>query len=73
MKIDGEYLSHLRFADDIFIFIHHINYNKMLHEFADESKNQGVKMNNSKRKVMMKNGRRGERGMGDGGSTKHDL
>ena len=35
--------------------IHHITYNKMLHELADGSKNQGLKMNNSKTKVMVEN------------------
>ena len=28
LKIDGEYLSHLRFATDILILIHHMNYDK---------------------------------------------
>ena len=52
MKINGEYLSHLRIADDILIRAntpHELQ--QMLHEIADESDNQGVKMNKSK--VMM--------------------
>ena len=44
LKIDGEYLSHLRFADDI----------QLLQELADESENQGVKITNQRKtKVMM--------------------
>ena len=45
LKIDGEYLSHLRFADDILICAntpHELQ--RMLHESADESKNQGLKI-----------------------------
>ena len=53
--------------------MHHINYNKMLHELTDQSENQGVKMTKSKTKVMMNNGRRGEGEMGASDSTKHDL
>ena len=49
MKKDGEYLSHLRIADDILICA---NTPQMLQELADESDNQGVKMNKSKTKVM---------------------
>ena len=55
MKIDGEYRSHLRFADDILICAnapHELQ--QILHELADESDNQGLKMNKSKTKVMMK-------------------
>ena len=57
MKIDGEYLSHLRFADDILInklcanTLHELQ--QMLQELADESDNQGLKMNKSKTKVIM--------------------
>ena len=53
MKIDGEYLSHLRFADDIIICAntpHQLQ--QMLQEIADDSDNQGLKMNKSKTKVM---------------------
>ena len=46
MKIDGEYLSNLRFDDDIL---------QMLQELADQSENQGLKMNKSKTKVMVEN------------------
>ncbi|MEG7522580.1 MAG: reverse transcriptase domain-containing protein, partial [Chromatiales bacterium] len=54
LRIDGEYLSHLRLADDIFICAntpHELQ--QMLQELADESENQGLKVNNSKTKVMM--------------------
>ena len=54
LKIDGEYLSQLRFADDIFICAntpHELQ--QTLQELADESDNQGLKMNKSKIKVMM--------------------
>ena len=54
LKIDGEYLSHLRFADDILICTntpHELQ--QMLKEFAYESENQGLKMNKSKTKVMI--------------------
>ena len=55
LKIDGEYLSHLRFADDILICVntpHELQ--QMLQELADESYHQGLKMNKTKTKVMMK-------------------
>ena len=56
LKIDGEYLSHLRFADDILIcaIIQH-ELQQMLQELAAESENQGLKMNKSTTKVMMEN------------------
>ena len=56
LKIDGEYLSHLRFADDILICAntpHDIH--KMPQELADESEGQVLKMNTSKTKMMMEN------------------
>ncbi|MEG7521477.1 MAG: reverse transcriptase domain-containing protein, partial [Chromatiales bacterium] len=56
LRIDGEYLSHLRFANDILICAntpHELQ--QMLQELADESENQGLKINNSKTKVMMEN------------------
>ena len=56
LKIDGEYLSHLRFADDIFIYAntpHELQ--QMLQELADESENQGLKMEKSKTKEILKN------------------
>ena len=51
---NGEYLSHLRFVHDILICanIPH-ELQQMLQELADESDNQGLKMNKSKTKVMM--------------------
>ena len=55
LKIDGENLSHLRFADDILICAntpHELQ--QMLRELADESENQGFTMNTSKTKVMIK-------------------
>ena len=57
LKIDGEYLRHLRFADDILICANKPHeLQQMLHEFSDESDNQGLKMNNSKTMVMMETG-----------------
>ncbi len=50
-KIDGEYLSHLRFADHILICAntrHELQL--MIQEFADGSENHGLKMNKSKTK-----------------------
>ena len=51
LKIHVEYLSHLRFAEDVHVLIHQMNYK----ELADKSKNQGLKINKSKTNVMMKN------------------
>ena len=46
LKIDGEYLSHLRFADGILICANTPHELQLkLHELADESENQGLKMN----------------------------
>ncbi len=54
LKIDGEYLSHLRFADDILICTNTPHEpQQILQEIADESDNKGLKMNKSKTKVMM--------------------
>ena len=56
METDGEYLSHLRFPDDMLTCAntpHELQ--QMLHELADESENHGLKMNKSKTKVMMEN------------------
>ena len=57
LKIDGEYLSHLRFADDILICANTPrDVQQLLQELADESDNQGLKINMSKTKVMIENG-----------------
>ena len=54
VKINGEFLSHLRFADDIFLCketpqeLQH-----MLQELFDESRRMGLKMNITKTKVMV--------------------
>ena len=54
LKIDGEYLSHLRFADDVHIYARTPPaLQQMLQELADESDNQGLKMKKSKTKMMM--------------------
>ena len=54
LKIDDEYISHLRFANDILICVNTSHeLQQMLHELADESDNQGLKMNKSKTNVMM--------------------
>ena len=56
LKIDGEYLSHLSFADDILICAntpHELQ--QLLEELPDESEHQVLQMNKSKTKVMMKN------------------
>lgn len=56
IKINGEYLSHLRFADDIFLCSGNTQeLQQMLQELADESKMRGLKMNLSKTKVMTEN------------------
>ena len=56
LKIEGEYLSHLRFADYIFIIANTPQeLQQMLLELADESENHGLKMNKSKIKVVMEN------------------
>ena len=47
LNIDGEYLSHLRFVDDILIFANTPHdLQQMLQELADENENQGMKINN---------------------------
>ena len=54
VKIDGECLTNLRFADDIFLCtekpqeLQHI-----LQELSDESRRMGLKMNIAKTKVMV--------------------
>ena len=56
MQIDGEYLSHLRLADDISICanIPH-ELQQILQELPDEREIQGLKMNMSKKKATMEN------------------
>ena len=54
--IDGEYVSHLRFTDNILICIntpHELQ--QMLQELGDESENLNLKKNKSKTKVIRKN------------------
>ena len=54
LKTNGEYLSHLRFADDILVCANAPReLQQMLQELADERENQGLKMNKSKTKVIM--------------------
>ena len=52
MKIDGEFLSNLRFADDIFLCTEiPQELQQMLQELSDESRQMGLKMNIAKTKV----------------------
>ena len=54
MKIDGEFLSNLRFADDIFLCTETPQeLQQMLQEISDESRRMGIKMNIAKTKVMV--------------------
>ena len=51
--IDGEYLSHLRFADDIIIFTRNIaELHEMLQELNQASLEVGLSMNFKKTKIM---------------------
>lgn len=53
IKIDSEYRSHLRFADDIIIFANDIEeLQEMLHEFNQASLKVGPNMNLQKTNVM---------------------
>ena len=53
INIDGERLSHLRFADDIIITASNAEeLEKMMKELAEESRKCGLRMNTSKTKVM---------------------
>ena len=53
IKIDGEYLSHLRFADDIIIFAStKEELQQMLTELNEASKSVGLHMNFRKTKIM---------------------
>ena len=54
VKIDGEYISNLRFADDIFLCTDTPQeLQQMLQELSDESRRMGLKMNIAKTKVMV--------------------
>ena len=54
VKIDGEFLSNLRFADDIFLCTETPQeLQQMLQELSDESRQLGLKMNITKTKVMV--------------------
>ena len=54
VKIDGEFLSNLRFADDIFLCTETPQeLQQMLQELSDESRQMGLKMNITKTKVMV--------------------
>ena len=56
LRIDGEYLSHLRFADDIVLITEDPrNLQKMLEELNIKSKDIGLKMNLKKTQVMINN------------------
>ena len=53
IKIDGEYLRNLRFADDIIIFANSIvELQEMLHDLNQASLEVGISMNLKKTKVM---------------------
>ena len=54
VKIDGEFLSNLRFAEDIFLCTETPQeLQQMLQELSDESRRMGLKMNIAKTKVMV--------------------
>ena len=54
VKIDGEFLSNLRFSDDIFLCTETPQeLQQMLPELSDESRRMGLKMNIAKTKVMV--------------------
>ncbi len=54
MKIDGEFLSNVRFADDIFLCTETPQeLQQMLQELSDESRRMGLKMNIAKTKLMV--------------------
>ena len=54
MKIDGEFLSNLRVADDIFLCTEtQQELQQMLQELSDESRRMGLKINIAKTKVMV--------------------
>ena len=54
MKIDGEFLTNLRFADDIFLCTEtQQEPEQMLKELSDKSRRMGLEMNIAKPKVMV--------------------
>ena len=54
VKVDGEFLSNLRFADDIFLCTETPQeLQQMLQELSDESRRMGLKKNIAKTKVMV--------------------
>ena len=54
MKVYGEFLNNLRFADDIFLCTETPQeLQQMLQELSDESRRMGLKMNIAKTKVMV--------------------
>ena len=53
ININGEYLSHLRFADDIILIAADLDQAQiMLEQLNEESSKVGLKMNLSKTKIM---------------------
>ena len=54
MAIDGEFLTSLRFADDIFLRTETPQeLQQMLYDISDESRRMGLKMNIAKTKVLV--------------------
>ena len=54
VEIDGEFLSNLRFSDDIFLCTETPQeLQQMIQELSDESRQMGLKMNITKTKVMV--------------------
>ena len=54
MKVDGDFLSNLRFPDDILLCTETPQeLQQMLQELSDESRRMDVKMNVAKTKVMI--------------------
>ena len=54
VKVDGEFLSNLHFADDIFLCTEiPQELQQMLQEVSDDSRRMGIKMNIAKTKVMV--------------------
>ena len=54
VMVDREFLTNLRFADDIFLCTETPQeLQHMLQELSDESRRMGLKMNNAKAKVMV--------------------